>query len=164
MQTRFKLGLMLTTVVMTAGVYFMKLPPKNVRNNNPLNLKNSADWVGESTTKKDKTFEVFSSPEYGFRAAYRTLMTYRNSYGLKTVSDIIKRWAPAPVKAGDDHNETQAYIDYVLKRIEGLSFFGLYEPELTLEQYPELMLAMSDFEGAKGHFTLAQAHAGVALA
>lgn len=154
--------LLLTTVVMTAGYFYMK--PRNVRNNNPLNIKESADWVGESLIDIDKTFEEFTSPEYGFRAAYRILMTYRNSYGLTTVSDIISRWAPIAVSAGDDHNETQAYIDYVLNRIDGLELFGLYEPSLTLEQYPELMLAMADFEGARGAFTIEQARAGVMLA
>ncbi|MFT5755394.1 MAG: hypothetical protein ACI9LM_000101 [Alteromonadaceae bacterium] len=146
------------TLLIIAGFYLMTRPNRNVRNNNPLNIRESADWEGESEVNKDKDFEEFTTPEYGFRAAYKILMTYRNKYDLRTISDIIHRWAPT------SENDTQAYIDYVSKRVDASGLFGLYEYDLSREQYPQLMLAMADFEGAKGAFTLEQAEAGMSLA
>ncbi len=150
--------LILTTVVMTAGVYFYMNKPKNVRNNNPLNMKESADWKGERKLDLDKTFEEFESPEYGFRAGYINLLQYLER-GLNTVESIISTWAPSPQRDGDDHNDTDEYIEYVADKMAISEF-----QEITHNDLAELMLHMSNFEGAKGHFTIEQAHQGIRLA
>ena len=149
--------ILLTTAVMASGYFYMK-KPKNVRNNNPLNIKKSADWKGERKLSIDNTFEEFTSAEYGFRAGYIDLLQ-KLERGVNTVESIISVWAPSPKNSSDDHNETAAYIEYVADNMNISEF-----QEISPKDLPEMMLAMSNFEGAKGHFTLEQAKQGEALA
>lgn len=150
--------LLITTVVMTAGAYFYMKKPKNVRNNNPLNMKESADWKGERKLDLDKIFEEFVDAEHGFRAGYIDLLQ-KLERGLNTVERIISVWAPSPKRQGDDHNDTDEYIEYVADKMNISEF-----QEITHNDLAEMMLHMSNFEGAKGHFTIEQAHRGIALA
>ena len=85
------------------------MEPRGIRNNNPLNIRNSADkWQGLSTLQEDREFFQFVSMEYGWRAAFVILCrTYYGKYGLKTIRDIVSRWAPAK------ENNTEAYIRHV---------------------------------------------------
>jgi hypothetical protein len=135
--------------------------PLNVRYNNPLNIRTGNDWDGERERDIEKGYEEFITPAFGFRAAYKLLMNYKNWYGADTLQTIINRWAPA--KGSHDGqtyvNHTQSYIKYVSERI-GIN----PSDEIPAHIYPELMLAMADFEGAKGAFNLSQAREGVALA
>lgn len=89
-----------------------KTAPRGVRNNNPGNIdRTGVAWQGEDRSAqaraRETRFCVFVSPEYGFRALARTLLTYRNKHGLKTVRAVINRWAP-PVE-----NNTSAYVTQV---------------------------------------------------
>jgi hypothetical protein len=89
-----------------AAVYTMT---RGLRNNNPGNIRYSADpsqqWEGLANPPfDDKGFAVFVSSEYGIRAIAHTLNTYASKYGLTTVTDIITRWAPPT------ENDTAAYI------------------------------------------------------
>ena len=155
----------LLVTLCTVGIIYMltknQSAPLNVRYNNPLNIRTGNDWEGERQQYNDKGYEKFISPDFGFRAAYKLLMTYKHKYGLYTLNDIINRWAPANGEHNGQSytNHTANYVQYVGSRI-GLSGNDVIPEHL----YPELMLAMSDFEGAKGAFTLAQAREGVALA
>jgi len=83
------------------------------RNNNPLNIRhNKANvWRGMSQIQADPSFVQFSGLAWGFRAAYKTLLTYINMHGLNTIESIIYRWAPP-----EDNNETDSYVEYVAKR------------------------------------------------
>jgi len=85
------------------------MEPRGIRNNNPLNIRKSADkWQGLSTLQEDREFFQFVSMEYGWRAAFVILCrTYYGKYGLKTIRDIVSRWAPAK------ENNTEAYIRHV---------------------------------------------------
>ena len=148
----------LTLAVIATGVIYMSSKPRNVRNNNPLNMKESADWKGERALDLDKTFEEFQTPEYGFRAAFVNLSQYLED-GKNTVETIISTWAPSPKRIGDDHNDTAEYIEYVADKMNISEF-----QEIGINDLPELMLAMANFEGAKGYFTLEQAKAGAELA
>ena len=148
--------ILLTTVVMTAGVFYMTTRKTlNVRNNNPLNIRKNErfEWLGEAGSSSG--FVVFDSVEYGFRAAYRTMQTYKLKYGLDSIAGIINRWAP------DFENPTNHYVDFV-EQDTGISRHAA----LTTEQYAQVLLSMSYFEGAKGEdaYTLAQVKSGVALA
>lgn len=91
----------------------MAKPPRGISNSNPGNIRESdndrTQWVGERPTNDDKAFEEFVSPEYGIRALAKILMNYRTRYGLKTIRQIISRWAPAT------ENDTEAYIQSVSK-------------------------------------------------
>ena len=133
----------------------MNRKPKNVRNNNPLNIKESAEWNGESALNLDPIFEEFTSPEYGFRAGFIILLQYLER-GDNTLETIINKWAPSGT---EEKNHTQAYIEYVADKMQ-LSPNELIIPVML----PELMLYMSVFEGSKGHFTIEQARKGAAIA
>ena len=106
--------------------------PRGIRNNNPLNIRRSGDkWQGQinATTPnpsfpegkgtitenissprggREGVFCQFSTMEYGWRAAFVILCkTYYNKYKLRTIRDIVSRWAPAK------ENNTAAYIRHV---------------------------------------------------
>ena len=88
---------------------------RGIRNNNPLNIRHSADrWQGASEEQTDKSFVPFKSMAYGYRAAWRILQTYYERFSAQsrafTVRNIISRWAPPK------ENDTEAYIRTVLQR------------------------------------------------
>ena len=83
--------------------------PRGIRNNNPLNIRKSGDkWQGLKTLQEDKEFFQFETIEWGWRAAFVILCkTYYGKYKLKTIRDIVTRWAPPK------ENNTPAYIRHV---------------------------------------------------
>jgi hypothetical protein len=102
------------------------IPTRGERNNNPGNIRKSkALWVGEIPSD-DEAFEKFESPEDGFRALARTLVTYRKKHGLDTIEAIINRWAP-PVE-----NNTHEYIAHVCAQMDTPRFIHLnmYDPKI----------------------------------
>ncbi|WP_342606954.1 structural protein [Vibrio tritonius] len=129
--------------------------PRGVRNNNPLNIRTGNDWKGEAVGN-GSAFEVFTSPEYGFRAGAITLRNYRKKYGLTTVREIISRWSPS------SENDTAAYIAMVCHELNVTENQTLNLSDDTL--LARLMLAMSIMENGRGWFTLAQAKQGIKLA
>jgi len=90
--------------------------PRGIRNNNPGNLKelsgDKTQWQGERATDDDPIFEEFETMEYGIRALMKILINYMKKYKLRTIIEIIKRFAPA------SENDTRAYINSV-SRITG---------------------------------------------
>jgi hypothetical protein len=87
--------------------------PRGLRNNNPGNIRNSStEWQGEITPSKDKFFKQFTSMAYGYRAVIKLLQNYRKLYHLKTVAELINRWAPPT------ENKTSAYIIRVCKEMQ----------------------------------------------
>lgn len=86
----------------------MKTPSRGERNNNPLNIRHSADkWQGLTPEQKDYSFCSFANIYYGFRAAVRILCSYRKRYGLFRLKEVISRWAPPK------ENNTERYIAFV---------------------------------------------------
>ncbi|QGF27475.1 structural protein [Pantoea eucalypti] len=85
--------------------------PRGIRNNNPGNIRWGDEWKGlvPEAQRTDKSFCQFASPEFGIRAMIIILRNYQSKYGLKTITGIIKRWAPP------NENDTQAYILSVVK-------------------------------------------------
>lgn len=81
--------------------------PRGIRNNNPLNIRVGSSWRGEVDSPTDKDFEQFISMRWGLRAGFVLLRRYINRYGLRTIRDIVSRWAPA------SENNTRAYINAV---------------------------------------------------
>ena len=94
--------------------------PRGIRNNNPLNIRLSIDkWQGQinanvndndnnSSPNGESDFCQFYTMEYGWRAAFVILCrTYYGKYKLRTIRDIVSRWAPAK------ENNTPAYIRHV---------------------------------------------------
>lgn len=85
------------------------------RNNNPLNIRRSADrWEGARQEQTDNSFVQFKSLAYGYRAAWKILQSYYDRFASQgkvfTVRNIIYRWAPP-----SDGNATEAYIRKVLQ-------------------------------------------------
>lgn len=107
---------------------------RGLRNCNPLNIRRVAGtkWKGQRTEQTDKSFVQFESVEYGLRAAFCILDTYRRKYQDVCVEDIISRWAPP------SENNTEKYIKNVCLWT-GLG--GLQR--LTEEDWPKLVLAMA---------------------
>ena len=85
------------------------MEPRGIRNNNPLNIRRSGDkWQGLKTLQEDKEFFQFETIEWGWRAAFVILCkTYYGKYKLRTIRDIVSRWAPPK------ENNTEAYIRHV---------------------------------------------------
>ena len=91
---------------------------RGIRNNNPLNIRHSADqWEGMRAEQTDPAFVQFETMAYGYRAAWKTLESYsRYFHDLPkafNVRNIITRWAPPT------ENDTDNYIRTVL-RLTGL--------------------------------------------
>ena len=120
---------------------------RGIRNNNPLNIRRSADrWEGARAEQTDKSFVQFESMAYGYRAAWKTLESYWKHFKEKrqpfTVASIIARWAPP------SENNTEAYVRTVL----GLTSLGgkehLPRPFMgyMLEKLARLLAAMTVME------------------
>lgn len=86
--------------------------PRGYRNNNPLNIRISRDnWLGKVSPNTDGTFEQFSDIIYGYRAAIKTLRSYYYTHGLRTIRQMVNRWAPA-----SDGNNPTTYAANVAQR------------------------------------------------
>ena len=110
---------------------------RGMRNCNPLNIRRVAGtrWKGQRAEQTDREFVQFSSIEYGIRAAFCLLETYRRKYKAVCVEDIINRWAPP------SENDTRKYIETVCR----LTGFGGKE-RLVEDQIPALVYAMAFVE------------------
>lgn len=83
--------------------------PRGYRNNNPLNIRiSNSNWLGKVSPNTDGSFEQFSAIKYGYRAAIKTLRSYYYIHGLRTIRQMIKRWAPA-----EDNNNPTNYANRV---------------------------------------------------
>ena len=110
---------------------------RGMRNCNPLNIRRVAGtrWKGQRAEQTDREFVQFSSVEYGIRAAFCLLETYRRKYKAVCIEDIINRWAPP------SENDTRKYIETVCR----LTGFGGKE-RLVEDQIPALVCAMAFVE------------------
>lgn len=77
---------------------------RGIRNNNPGNLRHGSSWDGLAPTQTDPAFCQFTTMAKGCRALIKTLRTYVERHGLRTVRGIVNRWAP-PVE-----NDTGSYV------------------------------------------------------
>lgn len=131
--------------------------PRGIRNNNPGNLKKTdTKWQGLADTQTDDTFFVFSTPIYGIRALARTLISYQVKHGLRTIRQIIGRWAPS------SENDTVAYIKAVCED----SGFGA-DVELDMHKHEHLralVVAIIGFENGLQPYTTAQLEKALTLA
>lgn len=126
---------------------------RGLRLNNPSNIRHGIKWDGMAADQPDSDFVKFISPEFGIRAMYRNLLTYRNKYGLNTIAGIINRWAPP------SENSTSNYINFVSRKI-GVA----PTTKLSLGMYPELMKAMITMENGEQPYTNHQINEGIRLA
>ena len=110
---------------------------RGLRNCNPLNIRRVAGtrWKGQRAEHTDRSFVQFESLEYGIRAAFCILETYRRKYKAVCIEDIINRWAPP------SENDTRKYVETVCR----LTGFGGKE-RLEESQLPALVCAMAFVE------------------
>lgn len=153
------------------GGLSMTVLPRSIRNNNPGNIRKNIKfkWRGE-VGQDDKGFVKFDSPENGFRAMSIILKKYYrdntnppgtpvNGYGLKTIREIIYRYAPP-----SDKNPSEKYAQTIAKRLMVPVGSPLADKKFY-EILPELIYYISEFEsGKRGHYKIAQAKAGVNMA
>lgn len=100
------------------------------KNKNPLNLRplpNGEQWQGQVGVDRNSVtgaFCVFKDNTYGVRAAVVNMRSYVKFAGVKTLRDVIYRWAPPPpggeivgqagsAVGGVDMNHTAAYLQSV---------------------------------------------------
>lgn len=83
--------------------------PRGIRNNNPGNIeRGNIQWQGMAADQTaDDRFIVFDYPQDGIRAMARVLRNYQRQYNLRTLNDIIGRWAPAV------ENDVNSYAHHV---------------------------------------------------
>ncbi len=84
--------------------------PRGLRNLNPGNIRRSKTrYKGEKADSTDASFKQFESLEWGYRAIFMLLHTYRvRGYG-DTIAKMIARYAPP------SENNTEAYISRVCR-------------------------------------------------
>ena len=78
--------------------------PRGLRNRNPGNIRRSAVRYKGETESDDAAFKAFASTAWGYRAMFVLLHTYRVRHGLRSIREMISRWAPP------SENRTEAYI------------------------------------------------------
>ena len=79
---------------------------RGTRNCNPGNIRRSrVRYKGELHPSLDPAFKQFESMEWGYRAIFILLDTYRQRYGLETIRGMISRYAPP------EENHTALYIE-----------------------------------------------------
>lgn len=79
------------------------------RNRNPLNVRPMTlpqTWQGQTAVDQNTggPFAVFGSRAEGWACAYNNLIAYQDIYGLRTIREIVSRWAPS-----SDNNDEVAY-------------------------------------------------------
>ena len=142
---------------MTASTHRAGSPPRGIRNHNPGNLRRSSDpWQGLAAEQRDLEFFQFASAKWGIRALARTLIAYQDRVGLKTVKQMIGRWAPS------NENDRGAYVRAVAASV------GV-EPddEIDVHDYAilrPLTLAIIRHENGQQPYTDAEIDAGLVLA
>ncbi len=120
--------------------------PRGIRNNNPLNIRLSSDkWQGQrppsNSPEGEKVFCQFSEMKWGWRAAFRLLChTYYGKYKLRTIRDIIYRWAPP------NENGTSVYIRSVAERTGINADSVLGDPATHAAQWLMIGMAMAIVE------------------
>ena len=105
------------------------------RNNNPMNIVCGPNhWQGMKGRQADRNFVQFETMTMGVRAAMVILTKYHRDYNLKTVPEIVHRWAP------DGGEVEKNYITYVRNT--------LFKSDInqTLADLFKLMQAMCWFE------------------
>lgn len=93
------------------------MTPRGIRNNNPLNIRRgNSKWQGMKPRQTDRDFCQFATIDYGYRAAFKLMQTYYEKYGVRSVADLIGRWAPP------SENRTREYVANVMYDLERQGF------------------------------------------
>ncbi len=101
---------------------------RGLRNRNPGNIRRGAVRYRGEVDSTDSRFRQFESMAMGYRAMFVLLHTYRLKHGLKTVAQMIERYAPSA------ENDTEAYIRAVesISGIDTSMAIDTTEPEVMM--------------------------------
>lgn len=81
---------------------------RGLDNRNPGNIRRSRTrYKGEVRPSRDAAFKEFESVEWGYRAMFVLLYTYRKRNGCNTLRKMIGRYAPP------SENDTGSYLRFV---------------------------------------------------
>lgn len=114
---------------------------RGIRNCNPGNIrrtKRQGVYRGERERVTDPDFREFVTMEWGYRAMFVLLNTYQYRYGLRTIKQMIQRWAPP------SENNTRLYVDFV-SRHSGVGADELIDT-LDHDKMSRIVGAMSQME------------------
>jgi hypothetical protein len=156
------------------------------KNKNPLNLRplpNGEKWQGQVGVDRNPVtgaFCVFQDNVYGVRAAIVNMRSYVKFAGVKTLADVIYRWAPPPAGGitgtagsavnGVDQNHTEEYIASVCRQTGLPRSFDVTPLTLTTTseywrgKMASIVRAMNVVEAGKSTITVQEAREGVDLA
>lgn len=128
-----------------------------IRLNNPGHIEKGDPWQGLAEEQKHSRFATFESPVWGLRAIARTLITYNDKYGIRTVQELTNRWAPPW-----DNNPTSEYAKFLANKLKlGINeAYDVYDPE-TLRA---LLEGIVRFETGKQPYTKEQYDRALELA
>lgn len=112
---------------------------RGLRNCNPGNIRQSSvRYEGEIQPSHDAEFKEFSSMEYGYRAMFVLLDSYRSKYGLCTIREMLNRYAPPT------ENFTEGYVRFVSTRT-GIAPDEIVNTRTARDMIP-IVSAMSQIE------------------
>ena len=109
------------------------------RNNNFGNLRSNDPFVGKIGSNG---YDIYDTPENGLRALARTLHTYGTKRGIKSISDLVDRYAPA----GDNSTASRANYKQLLANSLGVGVDD--EIDIAAQRLP-LMRGIIQFENGR---------------
>jgi len=161
-KTGLLIALAIAALIVLGGRAIMT--PRGIRNHNPGNIRRTGDqWQGLEPIQSDPQFFQFQAPQWGIRALMRILIAYQERHGLKTISQIINRWAP-PVGRDAGGNfytqETGSYIDHMARAVGVMPD----DPINVREVADRLIPAMIQHENGQQPYPMETIREGIKLA
>lgn len=108
--------------------------------NNPLNIRTSPHFTWNGQTGSTRGFCNFESTRHGRRVGLYLLMRSYRRAGVKTIAEIIRRFAPP------SENNTSGYIKTVCRLTH---FKANFQPKETSD-FCEILAAMEIVENGAG--------------
>lgn len=136
-----------------------------VRNNNPGNIRIGAHWQGLMDPAKmnmaqqmEKSFCVFETPAWGFRAMAVIFTNYVKNHEAKNYGEAVRRWAPP------SENNTASYIESVCDYCGASPNEPIPFPDGSIGAQATMLKAFSIHECGGWLFSMDDLYAGVRLA
>ena len=132
------------------------MTPRGIRLDNPGNIRHGAAWRGLERKQDDPDFCAFIDPLHGIRALAKVLLAYESRHGLRTIREIISRWAPG------NENDTESYIRAVSAWVNRgpTEFYDVTDPHAMAA----LVTAIIRHENGQNPYSEKMIREGVALA
>lgn len=131
-----------------------------VRHRNPLNVKApNTDYWRHQVGRDTRGHAIFGDAEWGVRAGIVLLRTYWTKYHLRTVAEILARWAPVTDTVGSlpgaPKNSPREYAEFIERRsglrpMQSLQLFDTRGEIRNRAQLAALVVAMAEFEIGAG--------------